>query len=298
MAVDLNHLILFSRVVRAGSFSGAARMLGLPKATVSRNIARLEEEIGARLLHRTTRKIELTSLGRAYLDEVDLGLRHLEAASERVAATQRVPSGTLRLTAPVYFGVRYLIEWVAEFCTRFPDVKVELHLSDDYVDLIERRIDIAIRTGRLSSSSLVARKLGPAKRIVVASPGYLSRRGTPRSVGDLPAHDAVVLGPSVDNAAWRLDGPQGPEEVHMQGRIAVNSAQAALRAAVAGLGLALLPTGVVQDDLDAGRLRQVLKRHGVDSGGLYAVYASGRHPTAAHRALLDFLAAKLRVRAA
>ncbi|MFE0757921.1 LysR family transcriptional regulator [Inquilinus sp. NPDC058860] len=298
MAVDLNHLILFSRVVQAGSFSGAARMLGVPKATVSRNIARLEEEIGARLLHRTTRKIELTSLGRAYLDDVNLGLGHLEAAAERVAAAQRVPSGTLRLTAPVYFGVRYLIEWVAEFCGRFTDVRVELHLTDDYVDLIEDRIDIAIRTGRLSSSSLVARKLGAAKRIVVASPDYLTRRGTPRSVDDLLTHDAVVLGPSVDNAVWRLDGPQGPQEVHMQGRVAVNSAQAALRAAVAGLGLALLPVGVAQDDLDAGRLQQVLKRYGVDSGGLYAVYASSRHPTAAHRALLDFLTAKVRARPA
>lgn len=296
MKVYLNHLALFARVVQAGSFSGAARALGMPKATVSRSIARLEAEIGARLLHRTTRRIELTSLGRAYLEDVSLGLAHFEAASERAAAAQKAPGGTLRITAPVYFGVRYLIDWIAEFCARFPDVSIELHVSDEPVDLVEHRIDIAIRTGRLSSSSLIARKLGPAKRIVVASPDYLARRGSPRSLDDLLTHDAIVLGPTVDHAVWRLEGPEGPQDVDVNARVAVNSAHAALRAAVSGLGLALLPTGVVKDDLEAGALRRVLKNHGLDMGGVHAVYPSGRHLSAAHRAFVDFLSTKVRAR--
>jgi DNA-binding transcriptional LysR family regulator len=287
--IDLNHVRLFAKVVEAGSFSVAARALGLPKATVSRNVARLERTLGVRLMHRTTRKLELTGPGRSYYDEASRGLLRVDLANQAAAALQSVPSGTLRVTAPVEFANRYLIGWVAAFLERFASVRVELSLRDEMVDLIGERIDLAFRTGELASSSFIARKLGPARRIVLASPRYLKRRGEPRRVEDLQQHDCVVFGRALEHAAWRLDGPHGAREVPVHGRIAVDGAYAALQAAVAGLGLALLPAALAADDLRAGRLRQVLPAYGTTRGALYAVIPSNRHMSAALRAFLDLV---------
>lgn len=287
--IDLNHVRLFAKVVEAGSFSHAARALGLPKATVSRNVARLERELGVRLLHRTTRKLELTGPGRSYYDEAAVGLQRVELANQATAALQAVPTGTLRVTAPVEFGNRNLIGWVAEFLARFAGVRVELILRDDMVDLIAERIDVAFRTGELPSSSFIARKLGPARRVVLASPRYLKRRGEPRRIEDLAQHDCVVFGRALDHAVWRVDGAHGSREIPVRGRIAVDSAYAALRAATAGLGLALLPAALAAKDLRAGRLRQVLPAHGAVRGALYALSPSNRHMSAALRAFLDLV---------
>jgi len=280
--------VLFARVVEAGGFSGAARALGMPKATLSRNIARLEADLGVRLLHRTTRKVELTALGRTYYDDAVRGLAHLESANERIAATQSVPSGTLRITAPPEFGLVNLMEWIPEFLATHDKINIELILRDELLDLVAHRIDVAFRTGRLASSSYVARKLSSSRRILMASPRYLARRGTPRRVDDLYHHDCVLFGPSLEHTVWRLDGPSGTREVPVRGRIAVDSARAALRATVGGLGIALLPAGLAPDDLARGAVRQILPRYGVAGGGLYVVYPSNRHPSAALRTFLDF----------
>ncbi len=204
--VDLNHVALFVKVVETGSFSTAARALGVPKSTISRQIARLEADLGARLLHRTTRRLELTALGRRYYDEVRDGLERLASATDHVSATQAVPSGTIRVAAPVEMGARQIMEIVPEFLRTYPEVAVELVLHDGIVDLVAERIDVAFRTGRMPSSSLVARKLGPARRLLVASPSYLAARGTPRRLADLHAHDCIVFGPTVDAATWRPVG--------------------------------------------------------------------------------------------
>ncbi len=291
--VDLNHVALFVKVVETGSFSTAARALGVPKSTISRQIARLEADLGARLLHRTTRRLELTALGRRYYDEVRDGLERLASATDHVSATQAVPSGTIRVAAPVEMGARQIMEIVPEFLRTYPEVAVELVLHDGIVDLVAERIDVAFRTGRMPSSSLVARKLGPARRLLVASPSYLAARGTPRRLADLHAHDCIVFGPTVDAATWRLDGPDGRVEIRVRGRLAVDAARAALLAACAGVGVALLPDGVVREDLDAGRLRQVLPRYAVEGGGLYLVYPSRRHPSSALRAFVELYESRL-----
>ncbi|MGF1623765.1 MAG: LysR family transcriptional regulator [Alphaproteobacteria bacterium] len=290
---DLNHIVLFARVVEAGSFSAAARALGVPKATVSRNVAQLEESLGARLLQRTTRRVELTALGRAYYEEAARGLSSLESARERIAAAQIEPSGTLRVTAPVAVGSRKLIVWIAEFLELHRKVRIELKLTDAPVDPIEERADVSIRTGQLPNSSLIVRKLGSSPRILLASAGYLEKRGVPGRIEDLPRHDCIVFGPSLDSEVWRLRGPNGWRDVPVTGRIAVYGSHAEVQAALAGLGIALLPTALVSDYLRSGRLQQVLPNYGGDVGTIHAVYPSHRHMPMALRAFLDFVTAKV-----
>jgi DNA-binding transcriptional LysR family regulator len=288
---DLNHVTIFVRVVESGSFSAAARLLAMPKATVSRSVARLESDLGTRLLNRTTRKLVLTAQGRTFYDGAAQGIAHLDAARERIAAAQAEPAGTLRVTAPVGFGTHYLMQWIPEFLATFRKVSIELRLTDALVDIIEERIDVALRTGQLASSSLIARKLAPSQRVLVASPSYLDLRGMPREVDELVQHSCVVFGPSLDNAVWRLDGPDGAREIQVSGRLAVDGGQAALQAAIAGIGIALLPLALVADRLRDDRLRRVLPDYGV-SGGLFSVYPSNRYISSALRAFLDFVERK------
>jgi DNA-binding transcriptional LysR family regulator len=173
IVADLNHVALFARVVEPGSFSGAARALAMPKATISRKIAQLEADLGARLLQRTTRRITLTELGRAYYADAAQGLASIEKARERIAASQAEPTGTLRLAAPVGFGAQKLMGWIAEFLHSHEKVRIELKLTDDAVDLIGNGIDLAFRPGKLPDSSMITRRLGTSRLALVASPDYL-----------------------------------------------------------------------------------------------------------------------------
>lgn len=209
-----------------------------------------------------------------------------------MSAAQAAPAGTLRVTAPVELGTRYLMDWIAEFLATADNVRIELILRDGLVDLVQERIDVAFRTGRLESSSYVARRIGPTRRILIASPSYLRKRGMPRQIADLRQHDCVVFGSSLEHAVWRLNGPNGRREVAVSGRIAVDGGRAALKAALAGLGIALLPTGLAADDVKAGRLLTVLPRYSVDGGGLYVVYPSNRHMPVALRMFVDFAIAR------
>ncbi len=296
--IDLNHVAIFAKVVETGSFSAAGRALGTPKATVSRNVAQLEANLGARLLDRTTRKVELTALGRAYFEGAAQGLSSLESARERIAAAQAEPSGTLRIAAPVVFGTRSLIGWIAEFLASFYKIRIELKLTDVPVDPVGARVDLAFRTGRLANSSLIALKLGGSRLVLLASPAYLKRRGIPRRIEDLQRHDCVLFGPAPATETWHLHGPNGWRDIPVSGRIAVDGSFAEVQAALAGLGIALLPMAPMGDHLRANRLRQVLPGYGSDSGGLHAIYASNRHMSAALRAFLDFVAAKIADRSA
>lgn len=205
--IDLNALAIFVSVVEAGSFTGGAKALGLPKGSVSRKISSFEATLGVRLLHRTTRKLSPTEIGSAYYEQCRRGVVELNAANQSVGDTQSVPMGVLRISAPADFGGGGLSDWVEAFLKRHEQAKVELVLSDHYVDLIEQRIDLAFRSGRLRDSSFIARKLGPARRVLCASPDYLGRRGEPEIPGDLEDHDGVIYGRSVEGTAWRLRGP-------------------------------------------------------------------------------------------
>ncbi|MBB4193372.1 LysR family transcriptional regulator [Rhizobium aethiopicum] len=275
--LDLNDIVVFARVVEAGSFTAAARLLAMPKTTVSRRIAALEREFGVRLLQRTTRSLRLTDAGRLYYEESSEALRTLEQANLRLAEARAEPAGTIRISAPVGFGGHFLSATIFDFLATYPKTRVELRLSDDRLNLIENGIDLAFRTGILEDSTLIARKLGSTYRILCASPDYLARCGAPDRPEDLASHDCVIAGRSAANAHWVLEGEGIRETVTVSGRFAANEMQAVMAAAIAGYGIAQLPHGVAAACIADGRLQRVLDGYTTPAGGLHVVYPSSQH---------------------
>ena len=210
--LDLNDIMIFARVIEAGSFTAAARLLGMPKTTVSRRIAALERELGVRLLQRTTRSLNLTASGRLYYEESSQALRTIEGANQRLAEARAEPAGTIRISAPVGFGGHFLQDAIFEFLSTYPKTSVELRLTDDRLNLVESGIDLAFRTGVLEDSTLIARKLGSTHRLLCASPDYLARCSPPDVPEDLARHDCVIAGQSA-HAQWLLEGPHGQETI-------------------------------------------------------------------------------------
>src|SRR6516165_8863649 len=186
--LDLNDIVVFARVVEAGSFTSAARLLGMPKTTVSRRVAALEREVGVRLVQRTTRSLAMTDAGRLYYEQSSQALRTIEDANLRLAEARAEPSGTIRVSAPSGLAVNFLTGAAFDFLAAYPKTKVELHLTDETLNLVANRIDLAFRGGVLPDSTLVARKLGSAHRILCASPDYLARHGVPAALADLARH--------------------------------------------------------------------------------------------------------------
>jgi DNA-binding transcriptional LysR family regulator len=250
---DFNDIVVFARVVEAGSFTAAARLLGMPKTTVSRRIAALEREVGVRLIQRTTRSLNITDAGRLYYEQSSQALRTIEDANLQLAQARVEPSGTIRISAPVGFGGHFLNSTVFDFLGEHPKTRVELHLTDDKLNLVESGIDLAFRTGILPDSTLIARKLGSTHRILCASPDYLARRGVPAAPADLARHHCIIAGPSTASAHWVLDGPNGQETVTVSGRFAANEMQAVVAAAIAGYGIAQLPHSMAE--VSTGRER-------------------------------------------
>src|SRR5438067_3304143 len=221
--IDLNELVVFARVVQAGSFTAAARTLGLPKSTVSRKVSELEERLGARLLHRTTRKLGLTDAGRAYYERSARIVAEVEEAEQAVGRLQAEPRGLLRVSAPLSFAP-LLGPLVTGYLQRHPGVQVELWCGDRAVDLVEERFDVAIRVGPLADSGLVARSLGTMARVLVAAPGYCKREGTPRAPAALADHACIVFGAG---RVWTLVAGGKQAEVRVPARLTVNDLEIA-----------------------------------------------------------------------
>src|SRR5260370_20375087 len=291
--LDLNDIVVFARVVEAGSFTAAARLLGMPKTTVSRSIAALEREVGVRLVQRTTRSCNLAAAGRPYYEQSSQAPRTIEDANLRLAEARAERSGTIRISALVGFGGFFLTSAVFDFLAAYPKTKVELHLTDDTLNLVGNRIDLAFRTGILPDSTLIARKLGSTHRILCASPDYLARRGVPAASADLARHHCVIAGPSTGSAHWVLDGPRGQETVAVSGRFAAKEMQAEVAAATHGDGIAHLPYHVAEASVRDGRLRRVLGDYTTPVGGLYAVYPSSRHVSPLVTAFVELAAERL-----
>lgn len=291
--LDLNDIVAFARVVEAGSFTAAARLLGMPKTTVSRRVAALERAVGVRLLQRTTRTLNLTDAGRLYYEQSSRALRTLEDANQQLAEARAEASGTIRISAPVGFGGHFLTGLASDFLAAHPKASVELRLTDDKLHLVEQGIDLAFRTGILPDSTLIARKLGSTHRILCASPSYLARCGAPATPADLARHDCVVAGSSITGAPWVLEGPAGEETVAVSGRFAANEMQAVIAAAIAGCGIAQLPLGIAEAAIGEGRLRRVLDDYATPAGGIYAVYPSSRHLSPLVREFIALAAARI-----
>src|SRR3954468_1318017 len=215
--MDLNHVAVFARVVELQSFTAAAKQLGLPKSSVSRTLSRLEDELGVRLLQRTTRKLHLTEAGQAYYERARVALTGLEEAASAATNLSAEPRGTVRLSAPADVGILNLGELVARFVRKYPLVHVEISFSSRFVDLVAEGFDLALRAGKMADSSLVARKIGSDALGIYASANYLRRRGRPKTLADLADHDCVLFHGTNGKSEWHLTGPQGEERVTVRG---------------------------------------------------------------------------------
>jgi DNA-binding transcriptional LysR family regulator len=274
--MDLNDIVVFTKVVETKSFTGAADALGLPKSTVSRKLAQLEERLGVRLVQRTTRKLALTEIGEAYYERCSRIVADVAAAEQLVTDMQATPRGRLRVTAPVDFSARFLGEIIAEFLAQHPDINVEIEATNRVVDMIDEGFDLALRFGQMPESTLIARKLCSLHLILVASPAYLAKRGSPKTVEELDDHDHVLFTPASRNQTWTLveDNGSGDHtyDFGRPARLASNNYGPVVDVARHGGGITLISDFMVADDIKSGALVHVLPEWHTRSTDVHAVY--------------------------
>ena len=282
-------MLVFAEVVATGSFTGAARRLGLSKASVSREVARLERQLGAQLLRRTTRSMSLTEIGETFYAGCQRVAEEAEQAERSVGELQAEPRGEVRLAASISFGQFQLAPRIPAFLARYPKVRLRMDLTDRMVDLVSEKVDVAIRiTGRLADATLVQRRLCPIRFVVCAAPRYLKRQGTPREPGDLEHHNCLGLGAS----PWHLMLSR-QRAARLRADLYLDNGDAVRRVAVLGHGIACLPTYLVGDDLGRGRLVRILPDQLLLEASAFAVYPQNRHVSPKVRALIDYLAKEL-----
>jgi DNA-binding transcriptional LysR family regulator len=283
-------MAIFAKVVESASFAATARHFDMSPAMVSKHVSTLEERLGVRLLNRTTRRVSATEVGQDYYERCLRILSDLEDADRAAGDLQTAPRGLLRVTTSVSFGARQLAPLVAEYLAAYPDVSIELSLHDHYIDLLQERIDLAIRLGTLSDSSLIARKLCAVEMILCASPGYLKANGTPREPRDLVKHSCLT---HTASRVWTFTDRNGKDEVvRVSGRLSANGGDALLALAVKDAGIALAPDYLVGDDLTAGRLVRLLPDYTTRDTPVYAVYPHSQYLSAKTRTFIDFLASR------
>ncbi len=256
--MDLNDIIVFTKVVETRSFTGAGEQLGLPKSTVSRKLAQLEERLGVRLVQRTTRKLALTDIGQAYYERCSRIVADLAAAEQLVTDMQATPRGRIRITAPIDLSTRHLGAIIAEFLASHPDIYIELDASDRVIDLIEEGFDVGVRFGPLPESTLIARKLCTFDGVLCAAPSYLARRGMPATVEELEDHDRVLFTPSPRTQSWTMLHGEASYEFGRPAHFASNNVGAVHDAALSGAGIAMLTDFMIAADMESGTLVPVL----------------------------------------
>lgn len=287
----LDAMAAFVKVVALGSYAEAGRSLGLTRSSVSKAVMELEQLLGARLLDRTTRRVSATEAGLAYYEScVDI-LSRVEETELQVSRLHDEPRGVLKVNAPMSFGVLYLGPAVAQFMARYPDLRIELSLSDRLIDPLEEGVDVTVRIGRLQDSSLIARKLAPARVMLVASPAYLEASGVPNTAAELAQHRCLTYGHTTMLQRWQLMHEGKTENVAVNSALCSNNGDVLRSAALAGQGIALLPTFLVGADVKAQRLRAVLPEYTAAELGIYALYAPNRYLAVKTRVFVDFLAA-------
>lgn len=292
--LDLNDVAVFVRVVRCGSFAEASRQLGIPANTLSRRLEQLEAKLGSRLMQRSTRKLSLTTAGQDFYDRCAPAVENLVDAGQALLSRNAEPQGVVRVAAPADFFDFFPIAWLEAFLSQNRLVRLEFVLSDSRVDLIADRIDVAIRGGVLEDSGLVARPVLEAGLDgLVASPAYVEARGMPGDLQELVTHDCLVFTHPSGRATWSLSGRDGTDvEVHVAGRLSGNTAQLLRKAALAGLGIALLPSAMTRRELRAGLLVPVLPQYHRKGHGVHLVYSSRRHMSSAMSAFIELVASK------
>lgn len=279
-------MLVFAEVVQRGSFTAAADHLGRSKAAVSKEVAGLERRLGAQLLRRTTRSMSLTEIGEVFYARCQRVAEESELAELSVSELQAEPRGEIRIAAPMSFGHRILANELPGFLAQHPEVRLDVDLTDRYIDLIQEKIDLALRIGFMRDSSLVARKLAPIRATVCASPVYLEKHGTPGSIEELADHECLGYKPPPD--VWNFSGNR---EVVTSGRLTIDNGDALLNAGLLGFGIVYLPNFLIANDVRAGRLLPLfLEDTDGREAGLWAVYPANRHLSPKVRAFIDYFA--------
>ena len=285
----LNAMAAFTKVVALGSYAEAGRQLGLTRSAVSKGVIELEQILGARLLDRTTRKVSVTEAGMAYYERCLAILADIEETELQVSRLHDEPKGTLKVNAPMSFGTLHVGRAVADFMAAYPDLKVELALNDRFIDPVEEGFDVTIRIADLRDSSLIARKLAPSRRVLVASPDYVRANGYPESPDDLVNHQCLNYGHSTLMQRWNLTDGGKALNVPINSRLCANNGDVLRDAALAGQGITKLPTFLIGSEIEAGRLEVVLEDFPPTQLSIYALYAPNRYLAAKSRLFIDFL---------
>lgn len=284
---------MYLAVVDGGSFAAAADKLGISRAMASKQIQKLEEHLGTRLLNRTTRRLSLTETGRAFHERSVQIIGDVEEAEQIAGQMTGRAQGVLRVTIPLSYGQHRLATIIGDYTQAYPQVQLDISLSDRKIDLVEDGLDLAVRIGALPQSDLIARKIGGVRSIVCAAPSYLARRGMPRTPAELAGHACLGYTLTGSGADWRMEGPDGALTVPITGPIRADNGDIIRLAALSGAGILFQPNFIVDDDLAAGRLMRLLPDWQSAELGVYAVYPSRKHLSAKVRTFVDFLAAAL-----
>ncbi len=282
----------------AGSLSAASRQLGMPLATVSRKVSELEAHLRTRLLFRTSRRLTLTEAGQAYVEACKRILEDIAEAERAATGEYSAPRGDLTITAPIVFGRLHVLPVVTAFLDAYPDVNIRIALGDRVIDLQEEHVDLAVRIGNLPDSSMVVSRVGAVSRVVCGSPGYFARRGTPKSPAALAEHDCITFEGLTSPDEWKFGAGKSSQSVSVRSRLVVNTAEAAIDAAIAGVGVTRVLSYQTASALRANKLVRVLRRFEPEPSPVSLVHAGqGRLPLKL-RAFLDFAAPRLKARLA
>jgi DNA-binding transcriptional LysR family regulator len=279
---------VFVAVVESGGFSAASRSLGVSKSAVSKRINQLENHLGVLLLHRTTRKLSLTEAGERYYEHAAQALSAAGKAEDAVTELQGEPQGKLKISSPMSFGRLHVASLIPKFMQRYPKLQIDLVMDDRNIDLVADGIDVAIRSGDMPDSTLIARKLAPLRQVLCASPTYIERYGMPLTPPELRERNCILFSYSGDANAWTLNNGDKSEAVLVSGNYRVNNSEALLEALREGVGIGRLPTFVAGPDLKAGNLVRILQSYHIPDHTFYAVFPERQHLPAKVRAFLDF----------
>jgi DNA-binding transcriptional LysR family regulator len=293
---DLNSTMIFVKVVSVGSFTRAAKLLGVPKSTISDKVAQLERELGVTLLTRTTRKLKLTDVGEEFFRKAEPGINQLQAAGEEASQAQRAPTGVLRITGPAEtLTFHHVLEAVAEYRGKFPQVKVEMDFTDRTVDLVAEGYDIAIRGGSLSDSTLKARRIGVGRQILIASDSYLKKAETLRQPHDLLEHSCLKHISARTGNIWVLRSKRGKMvRVHVPETVSVNSYTGVISLAVLGQGIGLVPHALCLSELSTGTLVRVIPEWSTSETPISLVYPAQKFSSAKVREMIPLLEKHIR----
>ncbi len=290
----LTSMKVFATVAKSGSFAAAAKDLGISRAMATKHVMHLENTLGVRLLNRTTRRISLTEAGASYLERCLQILEDIEETELAVTQLHTEPQGLLRMSTPPFFGTFHLAPTIAAYLAQHPKVRVDLMVRGGTVDVVSEGLDLAICLGELPDSSLIARKLASSPRIVCGASSYFEKHGIPKTPQDLKHHNCLINWGFEPHDHWKFNSPDGePIVVKVSGTMQANTADPLRLASIHGLGLVVLPTYIVGQDLRKERLQAVLEDYALPSMDIYAVYPHRRHLSAKVRTFLDFLAERL-----